>query len=275
MPKLTPLQKAAAIAGSAAAIGGVAAAIGGVIGSTLALYQAFKVTSPTRQQTGTKNVQGEVNASAGAIALGLRSTVDVTAPLVVTPARDAVFNGPVQVGPDEKQVGQPKIQLNCAWSHLPKVAPENKLYELELISGTTPSSFVSFAHQPGEAIDMLSSGAAPPYAYLCRFSNFGASAILNFDAELAVLFKKVIGTRSGDVLGPSHTVTTPPISLGNGEKFDFYVRNYAPFYAEVILPTTARDQAVGNNQGHQFELVPTLPKRFRMPPFVDDFQKSR
>jgi hypothetical protein len=213
-----------------------------------------------------------VNASAGGVAIGHGNTININpAPLVIAPKRDAAFNGAVHLGPEEKQAGQQKIQLNCAWSQLPKVAPQNKWYELELIDGTL-SSFVPFAHQPGTAIDMLSSGDAPPYAYLCRFSNFGPSAILNFEAELAVLFKKVVpqenGTRSGQVLGPPHTVTTPPISLGNGEKFDFYVRNYSPFYAEVILPTTARDQVVGNDQAHQFELVPTLPKRFRIPPFV-------
>jgi len=262
MPQLTPLGRAAAIAGIIAA----------VVGVPTGLYQVFKDPTPAHQQTGAARIQGDVNASTGGIAAGRGSTVNVDpAPLVVAPARDVVFNGPVRPGPDEKQAAAPKVRLNCAWSHLPKIAPQNKLYELELID-EAPSSFVSVAHQPGTAIDMQSSGAAPPYAFLCRFSNFGASAILNFEAELAVLFRKVVlqqnGTRSGDALGPPHTVTTPPISLRNGETFDLYVRNYAPFYAEVILPTTARDHVVGNDQGHQFELVPTLPKRFRMPPFV-------
>jgi hypothetical protein len=154
---------------------------------------------------------------------------------------------------------------------MPKLAPQNRMYELELI-GSGRGEFVSYAHAPGTEIDMLASGSAPPYAYLCRLSNLGADAIVNFEAEFTSYFMKVVqeehGTRSGEIVGPPFKVTTPRMSVAGSDKFEFYVRNYSPFFAQVVLPTTARDKVVGNDPGHNFELTPTQRKGFSMPPFV-------
>jgi hypothetical protein len=229
MAKLTPIQQAAAIAG--------------IIGASAGVIGLFKWSSSSSTTTVTQQGSG--------FATG----------------RDTIFNGPVQLGTESSR----QIQLSCEWSQLPKIVPQNGLSELELIANKL-SGFVSSSSQPGTAIDMLSSGQAPPYAYLCRFSNLGTVPVLNFETELKFFFMKVVqeehGIRSGEMLDQPHGIKTPPTSLGGGDKFEFYVRNYSPFFAEVVLPEMARDRVVGNDPGHNFELIPTQRNRFSMPPFV-------
>jgi hypothetical protein len=74
------------------------------------------------------------------------------------------------------------------------------------------------------------------------------------------------GTKSGAVLA-SYNVDTPLITLGAGEIFDFYVRNYSAVYTSIALPTTATGQIVGSDAFQTFRLIQSQATGFGMPPF--------
>ena len=143
---------------------------------------------------------------------------------------------PKQEAVDAANILDQTVQLTCEWSQLPTIAPQHKLYELELVSGNNSGgAFISFYHQPGSPINMINKDA-PSYAYRCRFNNFGATSIINMTAKFELHFRKVerseTGTRSGEAI-ESYKLTTPPISLAGGRIFDFYVRNYSTLYADM------------------------------------------
>jgi hypothetical protein len=231
MAKLTPLQQAAAVAT--------------IVGAAIALVGLLRWSAPS-VTTGVKQTGTGVGSG-----------------------RDTVFNGPVQFGTGNL-AGPQQVQLSCEWSQIPKLAPQNGIYELELI-GSGRAEFVSSSLAPGTEMNTPAPGVAPSYSYLCRFLNLGAAAIVNFEAEFAGHFMKVVreehSTKSGETVGPPFKVITPRTSVGAGDKFEFYIRNYSPFYAQVDLPTTARDKVVGNDPGNVFGLTPTQRRGFSMPPF--------
>lgn len=112
----------------------------------------------------------------------------------------------------------------------------------------------------------------PSYTYLCRFTNFGSTPVLNVEADLTVNIRDVIkdekGMHSGDVLA-SHVVATPRTNLSAGDKntFDFYVRNYSDKWAEVMIPKVARVQALGSTSWQTVQLIPPVLGGFGLTPF--------
>src|SRR5262249_10234982 len=116
---------------------------------------------------------------------------------------------------------QQQVQLSCEWSQLPKTVPQNKIHELELMFNGGVCVFNS--NRPGAPIDMLASGDAPAFAYLCRFSNLGSSSVLNFQTKLTIGFKGEVKeeggvSRIGELTGSIQKIRTPRISLGSHDQ---------------------------------------------------------
>jgi hypothetical protein len=111
---------------------------------------------------------------------------------------------------------------------------------------------------------------APPHAWLCRISNFGASSVINVEAQFVVNFR-ASGMVSDEVVY-SGKIDTPPINLSsNGGTCEIYVRNFAPdHFAEVLLPATAVGQMIGSAQRQNFKLASALLGGFILPPFKQD-----
>jgi hypothetical protein len=160
------------------------------------------------------------------------------------------------------------VQFSCEWSQLPTVMPQHKLYELELVYGIG-GAFIAYSQQPGAPANLINPDA-PTYTYRCRFHNLGTASLVNVATEMTLLFMESVkssdGTKSGAVLA-SYNVDTPLITLGAGEIFDFYVRNYSAVYANIALPTTATGQIVGSDAFQTFRLIQSQATRFGMPPF--------
>jgi hypothetical protein len=80
----------------------------------------------------------------------------------------AHLSGDKRAAEDESAQLDQTVQVICEWSQLPTVIPQQKLYELELVYGSSIGGvFVSFSHQPGTPINMVSADA-PSYAWRCR-----------------------------------------------------------------------------------------------------------
>ncbi|HMA73038.1 MAG TPA: hypothetical protein VKP67_16385 [Xanthobacteraceae bacterium] len=162
------------------------------------------------------------------------------------------------------------VQINCEIAQLPTVLPQNKMLELRLyhpgiVAGGT---FISYPMSPGSPIETFKD--EPSYAWLCRVSNFGASSVINVEAEIVVNFR-TSGMVSDEVIY-SGKVATPLMNLSsNGGTCEIYVRNFAPdHFAEVLLPATASGQMVGNAQRQTFKLASAMFGGFILPPFKQD-----
>jgi hypothetical protein len=167
------------------------------------------------------------------------------------------------------------IKVTCEYSSLPTIAPADKIVELELSHPDLPKGggYIRYNfQQPGAPIEKLGIGDAPNYAYLCTFSNFGAAAVLNIEADFNIEFQEAITIENGFKPGStiySSSITTPKMNLtSNGGTFSFYIRNYSPSaFAVVRVPVTARGQKVGAESAEGFKLASAVWLRFWLPPF--------
>jgi hypothetical protein len=155
------------------------------------------------------------------------------------------------------------ILLDCQFSSLPAAVPPGGLYHMQLTGTDADYGFAINAQPVGSIINW--GDPAPHYAYFCQLTNYGATPVLNVEADMQVEYLEAIkhstGNRSGDVV-LSKTLTTPRIYLGTGDKntAGFYYQNRSPYWVRVSFPKEIRVQAVGTNQWQSVTLVP--PPRF-------------
>jgi hypothetical protein len=189
--------------------------------------------------------------------------------LGITNDRQSAANNPNSFSPLDRTV-----LLSCQWARIPDVIPANGFYEIPIYLGTGMlGGTITSSQRPGERIFRSDNTEEPSFAYMCKFINYGTAPVLNVEADLTLTIHAVTkvedGTASGEII-ETHVLTTPRTNLGIGDhaEFEFYVRNWSEYYAELILPPTARCQAVGSDQWQTVRLIPTESGRFALRPFV-------
>jgi hypothetical protein len=169
--------------------------------------------------------------------------------LGITNDRQSAANNPNSFSPLDRTV-----LLSCQWARIPNVIPANGFYEIPIPRlGTigTLGGIITSSQHPGEIILRYDNTDEPSFAYMCKFINYGTAPVLNVEADFTLTIHAVTkvedGTASGEII-ETHVLTTPRTNLGIGDhaEFEFYVRNWSEYYAEIILPPTARCQAVGS-----------------------------
>jgi hypothetical protein len=75
------------------------------------------------------------------------------------------------------------------------------------------------------------------------------------------------GTRSGKIIS-SHSIKTPPITLGAGQTVEFYVRNYSPLWATLGWSPSATGQIVGSDRSTSFGLIVSQLSAVGLIPFI-------
>jgi hypothetical protein len=165
------------------------------------------------------------------------------------------------------------ILLSCEWARFPAIIPANGFYEIPIVLGTGMlGGMLTSSLHPGERIPHSADAAEPSYAYVCKFINYGTAPVLGVEANLTLNIHAVTkvehGTESGEII-ETHIIATPRANLGIGDRseFEFYVRNWSEYYAEIVLPPTARCQAVGSDQWQTVRLIPWESQRFALRPF--------
>jgi hypothetical protein len=163
------------------------------------------------------------------------------------------------------------ILLACAPSALPDTVPQNGQYELKIIAGDVGGVFDVSMQQPGSKANW-SADTSPTFALVCRFTNFGSSPIVNVEAYLELNIRNVVEvgteTRSGEIIR-THTITTARANLGIGDRntFEFYVRNYSKYWAEIVLPTYVALTPVGSDHPTIVGLIQPPIRGFELQPF--------
>jgi hypothetical protein len=107
-------------------------------------------------------------------------------------------------------------------------------------------AFMGFSQQPNQKLFLITPDA-PDYAWRCRFSNFGKTAVLNVVAEFTLNFLEVIktdkSTASGKIIKSDRLMTLPFTLEPHNGKMDLYFRNFSfNAFAEVLLPISATAQ---------------------------------
>ena len=175
--------------------------------------------------------------------------------------------------PTDKSSLDQTILVECFWSQFPTAVPSYGLYYWELTFSAGDGAFLSTSQQPGSTItwDL----GQPGHWEACQFTNFSNTPIIRMEAVFRLQYLEVVaqenGTRSGNVI-LSKEIPNPPVRLGVGDKntFIFYMRNRSSYYAQVVVPETAKVQVAGADELQTVRLIPpTVMKNVaNMPPYT-------
>ncbi|HEX3429588.1 MAG TPA: hypothetical protein VHT03_01775 [Rhizomicrobium sp.] len=167
------------------------------------------------------------------------------------------------------------VRFECAWAQIPEAIPAGGYYELEIVGdpNTKPplamvfSSLAPGAPNPSAKKDPMT----PGYANRCRVTNYGTGPVLNIAARLSFDYKEAIqqkgGTRSGKVV-TTKFYDIGPVNLNMGATYEFYLRNYSPYWIDIFPPQAALMQPPGtsSNALAVATLIPPYMESF-LPPF--------
>jgi hypothetical protein len=204
MPTLTPLQKRAAIATIISAI--VAVPVG--------VYQFFKVSPPT--QVGVGNVQGDVKASTGSVAIGHGSTININPP------------------PTAKEMNDIKLFVQCDAILQPVTFPDDgKIYNIQLHASPAPYGigFGTISGQPKSSISLLQYPLQEIYG--CKFRNYHTQPVFKISLALHLVFID----NGATTLERAAVVEIPILEAMNDLPFTLYILNMTTQFVTVTLPT--------------------------------------
>jgi len=254
MAKLTPLQKASAIAG-------IIAAVVGVLG-------VFKWNNGQSVKSGTDNVQGNVRASRGSVSVGHGSSVNIVS---------SIGNPEAERGGVRSEVS---LFLECNFGTFPTVisrSGKNYFMEIRGSSGEYGGDGLAYFFGPAGSTAGFGPGQL---AYECNLINYGATPLFNVQVPLGLTFKEartVPGQPNARQIGAirSHRewpIVIPKIDAGRDNPFAFYIKSTSPDFVDVRLPQNVTLQQGGNQATITVRLILPLNPSFTVNPDVPNLQ---
>lgn len=157
----------------------------------------------------------------------------------------------------------------CNPAIMPKTVPRNGLWDVQITGTEIDGGFGSTAYPPSSPINF----ADPQNGYVCRFVNYGNSALLNVEVDLKISYMESVkmdnGSRSSVVIKTRKWIT-PRVNVGNGENnyVETYYRNRSESFVNIEIPSTVRAQAVHRPDWQTVKLIPPRFQGFGMAPYV-------
>jgi hypothetical protein len=243
------------------------AAIAGIVGAVVATVQLLRGNTPFNQQSGDGNVQGNVSAAAGSVAVGHGATLNVLAGNPDNPASTR---------------GEPTLYVECHLSGLPAWGTGQPIYQLQLWPLPASNGGGGLMEQiaPTGAEIKWPTDGLPRIIQRCEITNDGGYTLTHVQTDLQLQFKEALvdEAQAGVMRSGEITVSRPwmiyvaRIDPGRDHAFSFYVWNMSQQFAQVGLPDSAMAQALGDKQARAIQVIHPLNSFMMFSPFIEPKQ---